>query len=591
MIFSSFGVLFLVQDYLINDVYIRYKQNLVKEHLEQATDVVKKSANTTRLDLVLESEATKNKLFNKTFIEIYNESWQPELKWINTQLLSAYYVEIDSNLYRLSIDKYTNMVYQKDKIICDDKKDMKQQLFYKNFDGIKFENIWKFDESEYVYLNFKEKAKIVLKTMPSELLDPSLNDKAKKIVLNKYPTKKNEQYGIFIQSDFDDRIDFGYGYLSKLLSEKVKRFVIVDYELKLDEISTIEEVDPYTGIPYTLFIKPFLIEGDTHYMAYLTTYDNLTFLNPLEDGNKLIIIASLFITSILAFVYASKVTKPILEIRKVTKSLSEMDFTKKCHVNTKDEIQELGEDINRMATQLEVKNIRLKEEIEKMKKLEEFRKTFVAAASHELRTPITIMKGILEGYSDGMYDYNSKEPMKIMEFETTELENIVNEIIAISKNEANAMNYQFDYFQLSDLVQLILNRYKYILNDRNIEIQKELEDGFVYGDEDKLAIVVNNVLSNAIKYSPNDDLVDVAVREYDDYIVFTAENRGSKIEEETMKYLWEPFYRGEKEKKKIQGFGIGLYTSKLILTDHGAEFGIENTDVGVRFFFKMKKEE
>ncbi|MCT4660407.1 MAG: HAMP domain-containing histidine kinase [Tissierellales bacterium] len=587
LIMFSFGILFIVQDYLINDVYIKYKQNLVEEHLKRAVDVVTRSEDPSRLDAVLEREAEIDPLFKKTFIEIYNKSWYRELRWINTQLLSSYYVEYNSALYKISVDKYTNMIYQKDRLVYDDIDEMKQKLRRREFEKIESETIWRFDGSEYVYLNFREGSNITIQVMYNNF---DFQDEENDIFIEGPAQIADEIKGNLIQADFDDKIDFGYGYLSKLLGEKVQRFIVTNYELEPGKINKLEEIDPYTGIPYTLMIRPFLIQGETHYMIYLTSYDNLTFLNPLEEGNILILIASMVITSIVAFVYASAVTKPILEIRKVTHSLAEMDFSKKCNINTKDEIEDLGKDINRMATLLEIKTIRLNEEIEKMKKLEHFRKIFIAAASHEFRTPLTIIKGILEGYNDGIYEENAKEPMKIMEFEITELENIVNEIITISKNEANAMNYQFDYFQLSDLVQLNLNRYKYILTDRNIVIQKYLQDGFIYGDEDKISLVVKNVLSNAIKYSPQDNIVDVAVRDEGDKIVFTAENRGSKIDEETMKYLWEPFYRGKQERRKIQGFGIGLYTSKLILTDHNAEFGIENTEAGVRFFFKMKKE-
>lgn len=592
LIISSFIVLFLIQDYFINNLYMTYKINTMRKHIIETGEKIEDSGDHNSLNQNLINEIESSRIFSKTYIQLYSnnngEHWKPQLDWINSQLFSSYYVEYNNEFYKLSFDKYTGEVYKREKLEYDISKDLaKEMILANNFDLIDLVLEWKFDGKESVYITKNSNDTISL-TVIFKHIDLSIYDTNffnSDIVM----PNKMEFIGKIISGGYEPSIDWGYAYISKFLGEKIGSFIVNSDQFEREGLHINSGKDIYTGTPYTIFINSIIIDGEEYYLMYLTFFDNLNFLNPFSKLNLIIVIAALCISAVFVYVYTSIVTRPILKIRQATNELANLNFGVKCEVDTEDEIEELAMDINEMARKLEINTDKLNAELDKMKELESFRKLFIAAASHEFRTPLTIMRGILESYNDGIFDAKDKDPFKIMEFEVMQLENIVNEIITISKSEVKTMNYTFNHFQLDDLVQINLNRYQYILNEKNITVIKCLDDGFIFGDEDKISLVIKNVLSNAIKYSPNDKCIMVDVREINNKMVFSVENRGSKIDESIIPMIWEPFYRESKSAKTIPGFGIGLYTTKLILTAHKVKFDLENTEEGVRFYFEFDK--
>lgn len=590
VIILSFSILYIVQDFTINKLYVNNKMDKILLHFDKSYKYLNEKQ-TLKLNNRLIKELETSPYFNKSYVQLYSVDWTPQLSWINPQLVSPYYIEHDNDLYKLGVDKYTNIVYQKDLILYNgSKNDAYKKIENNNFDNMHLKTIWRYKGSEIVYLVPNNDGTVSLKIFDFD--KPLNNDNFESSLIGeniKELNKISEIKGTIIKEFYRNQIDVGYGYMNKFMSIKTNSFIINNTSFKYDEKTIIRDIDEYTGVKYSLIIRPLVIEDKLYRLVYFNTFDNLVFLNPLDTKNKAILLTSILISSIIALVYSMKISKPILEIKNVTHYLSKLDFSRRCNIKTGDEIELLAKDINLMAQELESNKKRLEEELLKLKQIENFRKLFITAASHEFRTPLTIMKGIIEGYQDNVYDNENKDPLKLMEFEISELEKIVHEIITISKSEANAMRYNYTHFQLSDIVQVNLNRYKYILNTRNIKINKVLEDGFIYADEEKISLVIKNVLSNAIKYSPYNNSINIRVLEKEDKMVLTVENSGKQVDEEIMDLIWEPFFRVGNQQEKIPGFGIGLYTSKIILEDHKSNFHLRNTEKGVLFYCDFEK--
>lgn len=609
LILLSFIALFFIQNYVVNQFYINSKSNNLEKHLIRTASEMSRYYRPDTYSQSIKKSVEKSNFFNRTDVQLYSIEWEAEFNWINDKLMSKLYIESDDQFYIINYDKYTNAIYSIDLILDTydilpliSNKESKQFNLSHLFDSKAKYNIfnskskYNISNSNHLYL-VNNNATIFIKDIHEhdEVTNNSIyNFNHQFNFPNNYPidyinNKIKNIKGNIIGYEYNDSINLGYSYISKFMNETLNSFKVTNKPFDQSKLTKISEIDNYTSIPYTILIYPLKINKETYYLTYFTTYDNLNFFNPLDIQNVWFMISMLFVSSLLSYTYSLIVTKPILKIKTVTEQLSNLDFSKKCVVNTNDEIQELAEDINKMATQLEINTVDLNNKIKKMHEVESFRKLFIVAASHEFRTPLTIMRGIVEGYQDGVFKYNELQPIKNIEFEIINLENIVNELITISKNEANSMSYNYTFFQLSDLVQVNLNRYKYILNDRNIRTSVTLEDGFIHADEEKISLVIKNVLSNSIKYSKQNTTIIVEVIETESKMAFSVENIGEKLNPNTIKMLWEPFYRDHNNKNKIHGFGIGLYTTKLILSAHNSNYNLTNTEQGVKFYSDFDK--
>lgn len=571
----AFILIYALQNILIVGLFINSRHNTTIQHMVKAMNYIEETESLNLSD-ELKDEISNDKKYKRLYIQLYNDKWEPQLTWFNPQLLSPYYVEMDGLFYRLLVDKYTNMIYKKELLVSSLNKNYIRIKIQSNaINDMKFEDIWQFDGTELIYIIPNGGNSITLKSMykSEDNFDIPSNHTSDII----------EDKGVLISQQYQNTIDVGYGYIRKFMNEQSQSYLVNNEDFPKNQITSIETKDSYTGIPYGVDIKPLQVNNNNYYLVYVSFNDDAKYLTPFDNDDLIITFIALLISAAIAYLYSGEITAPILEIRGVTSALSKLDFSAKCTINTHDEIEGLAEDINLMAHELELKTNQLNEEIIKMKKLEEYRKDFIAISSHEFRTPLTIMRGILEGLEDKVYDINDKGPLNIMKFEVEELETIVHELLTITKSEANIMEYHPTHFQLVDIVQLNLNRYKYILIDRGINIVKNLEDGFIIGDEDKISLVVKNVISNAIKYSRKNATINISIIRESKKISLYIENEGGKIDESLKDELWEPFKRTSKNKDKIPGFGIGLYTTKLILTAHDSDFSLYNTDRGVCF--------
>lgn len=571
----AFILIYALQNILIVGLFINSRHNTTIQHMVKAMNYIEETESLNLSD-ELKDEISNDKKYKRLYIQLYNDKWEPQLTWFNPQLLSPYYVEMDGLFYRLLVDKYTNMIYKKELLVSSLNKNYIRIKIQSNaINDMKFEDIWQFDGTELIYIIPNGGNSITLKSMykSEDNFDIPSNHTSDII----------EDKGVLISQQYQNTIDVGYGYIRKFMNEQSQSYLVNNEDFPQNQITSITTKDSYTGIPYGVDIKPLQVNNNNYYLVYVSFNDDAKYLTPFDNDDLIITFIALLISAAIAYLYSGEITAPIIEIRRVTSALSKLDFSAKCTINTHDEIEGLAEDINLMAHELELKTNQLNEEIIKMKKLEEYRKDFIAISSHEFRTPLTIMRGILEGLEDKVYDINDEGPLNIMKFEVEELETIVHELLTITKSEANIMEYHPTHFQLVDIVQLNLNRYKYILIDRGINIVKNLEDGFIIGDEDKISLVVKNVISNAIKYSRKNATINISIIRESKKISLYIENEGGKIDESLKDELWEPFKRTSKNKDKIPGFGIGLYTTKLILTAHDSDFSLYNTDRGVCF--------
>lgn len=278
--------------------------------------------------------------------------------------------------------------------------------------------------------------------------------------------------------------------------------------------------------------------------------------------------------------------------------MADMDFTGICTVNRTDEIGILSDSLNELSgkltaalTELQAVNQKLQTDINKERQLEQQRLEFFSAASHELKTPITIIKGQLQGMLYKVGRYKDRETYLVQSLEVINiLEQKVQGLLTISRLDAPGYHCNKTLFNFEKLLKERMDVYEDLIIQKDISLEKALvREAMLLGDGELLQKVVDNLLGNAIVYSPVGSEIFVNLWCEEGGIYFSIENTNVHIPEEAIPKLFEAFYRVDQSRnRQTGGSGLGLYIVKTILDLHNAEIRVENTlrGVCVSVFFK-----
>lgn len=310
--------------------------------------------------------------------------------------------------------------------------------------------------------------------------------------------------------------------------------------------------------------------------------------------------AAVLLSVIWAFVYSKRFTKPLIQMNDVTRDMAEMDFTQKCLTATHDEIGELGHSINHLSDTLAValhdlqeKNAQLEKDIERERSLEKMRREFIANVSHELKTPIAIIRG----YAEGLQINVREDPARCLDYadvivdEANNMNTMVLDLLELSKYETGHATLNREIFNISDFVCKILEKNTIRLDESGILSYNRVGSG-LYGDGDvgKLEQILNNYISNAVSHCKDPKRIEIDCRDVGDAYRLSVFNTGDRIPVSEMENLWVSFYRSDKAHNRDQGrFGLGLSIVRAIQETHGLGYGVDNRENGVSFWFDIKK--
>ena len=293
-----------------------------------------------------------------------------------------------------------------------------------------------------------------------------------------------------------------------------------------------------------------------------------------------------------AFFYSRYITRPIVRMSGIAGRMAELDFHWVCGERRRDEIGKLGRSLDRLAcrldaalTDLESANRALQGEVERERELDRQRMAFFNAASHELKTPVTILKGQLSGMLEGVGVYRDRDRYLLRSLQVTgRMEALVREMLAISRMESGAAEPKRAPVELAALLERQLALDAPLLEQRGQRLVRALAPGVtVLGDASLLGKAVGNLLSNAALHSPEKAEIRVWCGRLDGRPALRVENTGAQISKEALPHLFEAFYRAEGSRNRASGgSGLGLYLVRAILDRHGAACTLENTKDGVR---------
>lgn len=311
-----------------------------------------------------------------------------------------------------------------------------------------------------------------------------------------------------------------------------------------------------------------------------------------------LIVTILCISFLGSLFYSRYVTRPIIKLSGISKKMSNLEFDWHCKDNRKDEIGVLAHSLNELSRrlsnalrELQQANIELKSDIDKERELERKRMEFFSAVSHELKTPITVIKGQIEGMllQVGVYKDRNKYLSRALTVTGT-MEELVQEILTISRMETYEFSLHKEELDFSKLVHKQISDHAELLEKKNLILKAEVDEYIpIVADFTMINKVLVNLISNAAYYSPENQLIRIKAKTEESGMLFIIENTGIHIPQEVLPRLFEAFYRVEQSRNRQSGgSGLGLYIVKMILEQHGADYKIENTVDGVEFTFKLK---
>lgn len=318
-----------------------------------------------------------------------------------------------------------------------------------------------------------------------------------------------------------------------------------------------------------------------------------TFLQVLPLLLFLILLAALS----LSLLYARMITKPVLRISRAAQKMSELQWEWSLKESRHDELGVLEKSLNTLSRKLaatisglQSANRKLSEDIEHEKALEQARLEFFSAVSHELKTPVTVIKGQLEGMllSIGVYKNRDKYLARALEITAT-LETMVQELLTISRLETTDAPFQAGYIDCTSAIRSYLSETEDWIAQKQLQISCEAPPAaYVYGNKLLIEKVFSNLIGNAVKYSPDRAEIRISLCENSGRLAFSVENTGVHIPENCLPRLFDAFYRTDPSRnRKTGGSGLGLYIVQKILERHGSRCLVENTCRGVRFSFTL----
>ena len=292
------------------------------------------------------------------------------------------------------------------------------------------------------------------------------------------------------------------------------------------------------------------------------------------------VIIEIIISAIVIKIVTNQIIiRPIDNINNVAKRLAKGEVEKRVVVNCNNEIGELAESFNMMAESLEKSDTK--------------RREFISNVSHELRSPITSIKGFIGGILDGVIPRDRENYyLKIVYDEVDRLARLVNDLLDMSAMESGKFNLAITEFDINQVISLCILNLEHKIQEKGLNVKATFHNNraYVLGDRDRIIQVVTNIIENSIKYSNDDGEIKIDVYSKGEKIYVDIFNSGECIEEKELNKIWDRFYKSDKSRTNKLSTGLGLPIVRSILSQHNEDIWVKNIEgKGVSFIFTLKK--
>jgi len=424
---------------------------------------------------------------------------------------------------------------------------------------------------------------------------------ASMIIASQVENMRREMIGVImadidlsrIQKTVDDtRLgNEGYVYLADASSSAIFAPFNTDLMEKDDDIKAISQKGSLTGSSYNTFTNKQgeeIIFGERELgiagwkiFTYWPKKDAYAVVNNILYQSYIILFATLVLIIVLSLIMTRQIVKPIVSLSKGAKEISEGNLEHRIDLKTGDEFETLGEEFNNM--------------IEVLKENKKLKDEFVFIAAHELRTPVTAIKGYVSMMLDGTFGEVEdviKNNLKIVYGANERLVQLVQDLLEIARSESGKMKIEVKPLLLVDNITTVINELRSIAEPKGIKIiyQKPETDYSVMADEAKLKEVLVNLIGNAVKYTLAGGDVEISHEVKDSEVITHIKDHGIGIDDENLQKLFSKFFRVKTSKTtNIEGTGLGLFICKEIIERmEGSIWAVSEEGKGSIFSFSLK---
>ena len=292
-------------------------------------------------------------------------------------------------------------------------------------------------------------------------------------------------------------------------------------------------------------------------------------------------LAALAIALLLSYLLSKLHVSRLQRMRKAAAMVSEGNYDVKLPESASDEFGDLAKDFNNMTAKLHASN----EEIER---LENRRRQFMADVSHEMRTPLTTIAGVIEGLRSNMIEEEQREKgIRLVSEETKRLMRLVNENLDYEKIRSNQVVLAKEEIEADELLEIIQEQLYLQAKEKGNRIMVNTQPGdVIYGDMDRLIQILMNITKNAIQFTEN-GTISLSTFSEDDHMVITVEDDGAGIDVKEIDMIWRRFYKADLSRGSGQ-FGLGLSIVKQLVTLHDGEVRVESEKgQGTKFTIRL----
>ena len=290
-------------------------------------------------------------------------------------------------------------------------------------------------------------------------------------------------------------------------------------------------------------------------------------------------IVAVIVAAIIIYYFAKKIIiNPLNEINIAARRLARGDVGKRVNITSNDEIGELANSFNVMAESIE--------------ESDKNRRDFISNVSHELRSPITSIKGFVAGILDGVIPKDKENYyLNIVYDEIRRLSRLVIDLLDISAMEEGKFKLNMVEFDINILIKQCIAKFDGKIRNKgvNVEVTFGREHEFVYADRDRLIQVLTNIIDNATKYSNDNGNIKITTNDKGSKVYVSVFNNGPLLKDEELARIWDRFYKSDKARTNKDSTGLGLPIVRLILAQHGEDIWVNNEQDGVRFTFTISK--
>ncbi|MEW6368027.1 MAG: ATP-binding protein [Acidobacteriota bacterium] len=351
-------------------------------------------------------------------------------------------------------------------------------------------------------------------------------------------------------------------------------------------------------------IAPYVEEWGHHKYSvqYLFSYASLrNKINALLLQAAVYSLAALIAAVLLSFYLSSKITTPLVELTDMSREIARGNYGRTIYIDTRDEVQDLASSFNSMSMELSKKIAEVeasRQELivayEELRQLDRLKSDILANVSHELRTPLTTLRGYTESMADGLLgsiNRDQEKALRVMERSLNRLAGTIGQLLEYSRLSSGKISLDIRPFDIMLLIRLVLSNMREEFDMRQIAVEVDIPDALppVQADEEKIAQVVENLLTNSLKFTPPGGKVDVHCRQTPEGVMVSIRDNGVGIPEKELPHIFDRFHQVDgTSTRKYGGLGLGLAIVKQVLDAHGAAIQVASKEgEGSQFTFTL----